>query len=232
MTGLELLTAAMQDLGVLAQGATPTTSEQAIGLAAINRLLGFFGTKKWIVPVLTSENLTMTAGKGTYTIGNSPSPDWNTVRPSQVFLSSVALSGVSSPVSVCSWDDLVILADRSYQSRPDRMVYLASDPLGSLVFYPLPDAAYVLSLNSQKPMTALATIGTSFVIPPEYERMLEWNLALELFPKFPNDSAVVVISQFARESQEAIKDLHRQPVPKAIFDTAALVQGNNWHSEG
>lgn len=41
-TGLEYLTRAMQDLGILEAGATPSASEQAMGLIELNSLIGQF----------------------------------------------------------------------------------------------------------------------------------------------------------------------------------------------
>jgi len=75
------------------------------------------------------------------------------------------------------------------QGRPTHLYYNPADPLGLLYFYPVPDAAYTLSLTSFKPFTTFTSLDTDEAVPNVYLEPIMTNLSLRLAPFFGKEAS-------------------------------------------
>jgi len=81
-TGQSVLQTAMEDIGVLATGATASTTELAYGLIKINNLIGSWGYEELFLPYQVKESLSVAGSLASRTIGSGA--DWDTVRPIEI----------------------------------------------------------------------------------------------------------------------------------------------------
>lgn len=216
MTGTDAVNAALKLCGLR----IPTTAQQEEALATLNRMLGLWSANPLrTFPHVVEENLALVAGTATYTIGSGGA--FNTVRPIRIATAFLRDSAnVDYPLDpTMSREDYALIADKVSQRRPDRIYYAPEYPLGKLHFDAPPDAAYTLRLYAWKPLTAIATLGTTVTLPGEYEKTLIFALAVDLAPTY-NVALDATVVQQAIGALVTLENLNRQPTPYARHDPA------------
>ena len=156
----------------------PSAQNKADALIDLNAMLGIWGAPGLLVPVLTTESFSLVQGTISYTIGSSG--DFDTVRPVKIRIAYLQDSnGFDYPIET-DMDKPQYNAniDKTAQSRPCRLLYVQSYPLGKIYFDWAPDEAYTLFIDTLKPLTEFPTLGTTVDLPDEYKLALIYNLAL------------------------------------------------------
>jgi hypothetical protein len=69
-TGLSLVTTALQEIGVLAEGGTASAAGATDALSALNRMLDQMAADRLSIPHLTRTEATITASQASYTVGS------------------------------------------------------------------------------------------------------------------------------------------------------------------
>jgi len=215
-TALSIVTDAMQDLGVLKSGGTPSTNDQTDCLRKLNSMLDLWSTDSLLVPFRTQVSHTLD-GSQSYTIGSGG--DINTTRPTFIDSAFVTYLGNDFPVEV--------LRDRSEYDRitsktitgiPRAVYYEPSVPLGTLYVYYVGDSSYTLYLNTRGQLTQFATISTDVDLAPGYADAIYTNLAIKIAPMF-EVSASQELFLMAKQGMTMIKRLNRQS-PVMQYDQA------------
>lgn len=203
MTASDLIKSSMRVGGLIASGETPTNAELTDGLEALNMLLKSWGAHPNLIFARTEENFTLSIGTLAYTIGTSGA--WNTVRPQRIesafIRDSTGYDTLLAPISELQYNALI---DKDIAGKPNRFFYDPQNPLGKVYLYPSPDAAYTLYLDSWKPITTLALLTTVVDFPPEWERALKYNLAVEFASEFGR-TLPPEVAALAYESLQAVK---------------------------
>ncbi len=174
---------------------SPTSDQDSFALLALNALLALWSAKGLMIPFLTDDNHTLSAGTASYTIGSSGTI--NTARPIKIVEAYIQDSAsVDYPVETnMTLDEYNRIADKSAQSRPTRLYYDPEYPLGKIYLDPNPDAAYELYISSLKQLPSFASISATMVLPAEYEKALSLSLAVDLAPELNVVLSQVVIQQ-------------------------------------
>jgi len=186
-TGLDLVTDALKDLGVVASGETAEAGAAADGLRALNDLLDAWSAEALTVYRIAQINHTLVASQGSYTIGTAGGEDVSQARPLAVLDGSFIRDGNSYD------QPLIVLRSRaeydgigdktSESSYPAWVFYDPAYPSGTLYYWQVPDTAYTAYLNVPAPLTALA-LGDTVQFPPGYRRALRMNAALAMQDMF------------------------------------------------
>lgn len=181
-TGLSVIEAAMRMLGMLRHGQTSSIAEQRLGLEALNALIANLSAEELPVYQLTVESMPLT-GASSYTWGSGAT--WDSVRPTRIRSASTKNNGVASPTLIIDskrWDAIV---DKTLTGLYAEVLWPDGGyPLLTVHLHPIPASGGTLEVASYKPLTSIATTGTTIAMPPEYERALKMLLAVDMAPEF------------------------------------------------
>lgn len=163
-------------------------------LTAFNVMLKSWG-KSMHTPV--KEDLTLTAGTEAYTIGSGG--DFDTTRPIAIVSAYIRSSDgtdyeVSITMSSVTYDRL---DDKDAEGRPTALYYDSqfSSGLGKIYFNSAPEEAETFQLTSIKPITAYTATTDTITQPVEYEKVMAYNLAVDLAPEYGMKLEPTVIQQ-------------------------------------
>lgn len=191
-------------------------AKETNALASLNDLLYYWGAEKLLVPYLTTETFSLVAGTNTYTIGAAGT--FNTVRPNKIINAFIRDSSNNDyPLDIISLEEYDAIPLKTSRARPDRILYLPENPLGTIKLYPTPNAIESLIVDSWKTLAQIALITDSIVLPPEYLRAIPLNLAVDIGSEYG-----VVKNELIRQAEaakKAIKSVNVQTTPLSSFDS-------------
>jgi hypothetical protein len=193
-TARDIITRALQRVGVLTKGESPSGDEAVDGLTMLNSLLSSWSNDSLLIYARTAESFPLVSGQATYTIG--PTGDFNTTRPLQILTAFTRIGSIDYDISIISDEAFDGITQKNISSSiPDVLVYETSFPLGKIKIYPVPTAGD-LHIRSEKLLTQFPALDTDVELPPGWDRALIYNLALELAGEYgqPADEATYLLA--------------------------------------
>jgi len=185
---------------------------------ALNNMLK--GWEEILHHSVVKEYFTLTAGTGVYTIGEDG--DFDTIRPMGIVSAYIEDSGgIDYEVSVIAKEDYDAINNKSEVSRPDKLFYNPTNPLGTIYFNYLPESAETFYLTSFKEFTEYAALEDTILEPVEYEKAMIYNLAVDLAPEYGIQLQQTVIEQ-SIVLKNAIMNRNSSTVPEMNFDFSML----------
>ena len=159
---------------------------KAAALREMNRMLDSYANDNLIIYEQTEESFALTASQGSYTIGVSGSPDFNTVRPQEILEGTyVRVGSIDYPLRIKSMREYRKLATKSTASTPPRWLsYNPTYPNGTIYLWYEPNSTDSIYLISLKELGTFASLTTTVTLPPGYEDLLVYELALRLNPDY------------------------------------------------
>lgn len=217
MTASDLISAALEDLGILDPGMGPSSDDLAVGLRTLNQLLKSTAVMRFGINAPVTESFPLTSGVDFYTIG--PGGDFDTVRPHKIItIFARSDDGQDYPLRVLSREDYASVGLKSVQGSFPEACYLETEyPLAKLFLWPVPGSGYTLHIQSQKPFSGVSSASDTINLPDEFDSFLQYRLAAMLAPKYRVAVPPIVVS-LALEAEKYLKTLHAQPVPIAQTD--------------
>lgn len=180
-TANDLISRAYRTAGILGEGDPMSADMAADGLVYLNDLIESLSLEKLLIYQETEVSITCD-GSQSYTIGSGGDKD--TTRPLQVESAFFTLNNTDYPVEVINKDQYDLIYTKSTTSNIVDHVYLKNDyPLAVLYVYPVAGSGSI-TLNTWTQLSSLASGTTTTSFPPGYERMLRYNLALEITDEF------------------------------------------------
>jgi hypothetical protein len=188
---------------------TLSSNEQTAYLSDLNTMLESWSLDRLMCYQIVQESRTLTASVGSFTIGSAGT--WNTARPTKIVDPCFTRDSgnIDYPLEIISAEAYGTIRQKTSDgSYPSYMFYDSAfvTSLGTIFLYPEPTSGLTLYINSWKQLQTFATISTTVVLPPGYQRAIEFNFAVEVAGGFINVSPEVV--KIARESKAAIKGLN------------------------
>lgn len=207
MTGTEIVTAALEDMGILGIGETAETAHATKGFSKLGQLLASWHTDGIEVPVVTWINFSLVAGTASYTIGESGTPDKDTTRPDSVRGAFIRdSSSTDHALTKMTEDEYRRYSSKGDSGRPTGFWYNDTVPNGTLYVVPTPNTVETIHLFCSSPMAEPASASADVIIPRGYDLGIVSNLVVELAPAFglevTNTQAVNV-----RNHRKAMKEL-------------------------
>ena len=193
-TANDLISRSLRLLGVVGQGRrTLSANEASDGLEALNSMLESFSLERMMIYQILEENFPITAGTADYTIGSGGT--FNTTRPVKVDGAFIRDNGIDFPMLVIDHDAYDSVPLKTATARPQYLYFDAQYPLAYIRLLYTPDASYTLYINSWKQLQRFTDGTTALALPPGYERMIVYNLAIELNPVFGTELPESVVAK-------------------------------------
>jgi hypothetical protein len=215
-TALDIIKGARWIMGTLNAGDTPSAAEITRDLLFLNSLINNWGIRAVLSSALVNDNFTCTVSQASYQIGTNQAI--NASKPNKI--SSAFLrdaNGNDSNIEIIDRERYDAHGDKTVKGIPNELYYYPGNTqqvnqAGTMYFYPVPDSAYQIYLNSSKPLTPFTASTDTFTFPVAYERALKYQLAIDLASVYGWEITQGVV-MLAKESLDAIIKLNsRQPI--------------------
>jgi hypothetical protein len=210
-TGLDLITAALKTIGVLAAGETPSNEDAADALLRLNDLIDAWATQRLTIYAIVRTTKTLTAAVTSYTIGSGGAI--NIVRPTEIdhaglIIDTTATLPVEIPLRILTDDEYALIAIKTLTSPLVQGIYYDkgwTSGLATISVHPIPTVSTTqLVLYCPTALQAM-TLTTGYAFPPGYARLLRYGLACELCEEF----GVPLSAQVDAKYREALADVKR-----------------------
>ena len=224
MTAADIIKRSLRIAQVISQGDDPSgTDQETDAFAVLNSMIASWSAERLMVPYLVTDSVTLTIGDGEYTYGTGG--DINSARPNRIEQAYVRDSNNNDfPVEIVHVSKYNDVGIKTTQGRPYYLYYIAEYPLAKIKLIYVPDAAETLFLDSWKPLTQIATVATTINLPGEYQRALEYSLAVNIAPEYAQELPQSVYT-LANQTMRTIKSLNAIPVAESKVDDALLSTG-------
>jgi hypothetical protein len=231
----DLITDALDLVGVSAPGETVQAADAQRAFRALNRMLSSWNTEGLMVYSINIQTFTLTGNQQSYTIG--PGGNFNTTRPErieQAYLRVPSSSNLDLPLRLLTDSEWADIRLKPTTSDLPRMLYNdGNNPLSTLYLWPVPTQANVLVLYVWNQLSQYADLSDTVTLPPGYEEAIVYNLAVRLATSFGRPIPPEV-SAIAATSKGAIKSVNITPTYLRCDD--ALVSHDtptfNWMTGG
>ena len=183
-----LIESSLRKIGALPSGEGVEASRQGDALHALQVMLRAWSAFTHYVFVSTRESIVLTPSKGEYLWGSGG--DIDTDKPNSLIGAYLVYDGVTYPIELIGERQYDDLADKTYESIPEKVLFRANYPLAAILLHPVPSIAGTLYLSSYKPFTetsSFASVGDSIAFPVTYEEAIIYNLAIRLAPEYNKD---------------------------------------------
>ena len=210
----ELCAASVRLLRGIDTGASLGTNELSDAVQALNMWLDSLSTEPNAIYVVTRESFDLVAGDNEYTIGTGG--DFNTTRPVRILQAFVRIGTTDYSVKPMNVLNYAAIPQKSISGTPRRLYYAPEYPLGKILLdYGPTSSTDDLHIYSHKAFPSYATDGSDTIaLPPGYERMMKYNLAVELCPEYKGASVPALVMKTAQDSLDNIKAVNRTPIPE------------------
>lgn len=203
MTALDLIKRALRLLGVYSTGEEPPAHESQDALAALNALMGSLSNDSLQVFARRVDAIALPAGTASVTVG--PSGDTITDRPVEVLEESfLRIGSTDHPLNLLTLDQWNAIDGKALAGTPSALYVQPDMPDITVHLWPQPAEAATLHLWSRKPIRIFDTLTTELALPPGYERMLAFMLAIDLAPEYQVEPSAAVV-RGAASARRSIK---------------------------
>lgn len=219
-TANDLITRAFRRGRILGKDQVPVADEAADALSELNDLLDLWWNDTLAVFHILQESFALVAGQPSRTIGAGA--NFATTRPVKIMDGCfVRRNGVDTPVTVIRDRTLYdALSLKSVQGLVEYVFYDATVPTGTLYFYPTPDQADTIFLNSLSRLQTIAALVTPILLPPGYNSLVVNGLAIALCPDNGMEAPASVVRAFALAKRTLA--LVNYQIPVLGLDSALL----------
>lgn len=239
MTVLELITSAMKEVGAVASGENPTDDEAQDCLVWLNRMVNGFGVDRLTIYEIVSTTKALTSGTQTYTIGTGG--NINIARPVWIeragLLDSASSPDLEVPRALYTPDVWASIRLKTLTSTWFNGLYYDhayTAGLGNISLYPVPTSTTLsLVLYVPTPITVFADVNASIVLPPGYEDVLHYGLAVRIAPMFGREASQTT-KDLAADTMGLIKRANVQPIDLVCDPALTTPPGRgsyNWRSD-
>jgi len=209
VTASSMILSALVKNGEKSLGGTLNANEQAAYLDMLQAMLDSWSLDRTKCYQILQENFALTGGTGTYTIGSGGT--FNTARPTKIVGAFIRdSSNLDSKVRVVPYDSYDGIVNKNVSGSYPAWLYYdqaySAVSLATINLYPLPKAGLTLYIDSAKQLQTFANITTALLMPPGYQRAIEFNFAIESAPGLKSVPPEVV--KIAKESLAAVRGVN------------------------
>lgn len=212
---LDLCTAAMAEIGAVAQGETLSANDGAFCLGKLNRLVDAWKTRRQYVYCVDNASYPWVVSQASYTIG--PTGNFVAARPVRIEAANLVSSAIRTPLVVVAVDDRAALTVPVLSGTPTHVYYQATHPNGTLWPWPYPTVLTdSIELFTWHQIATFAALNTVYALAPGYEDALIYTLAESLCPSYGRQ-ITSELAELARRARYAIGSLNTSS-PKLSSD--------------
>lgn len=206
-------------------------SEMAEGLDALNALVDSWNIDPLTIWANKDLIVNLVQNQITTTIGIDPTgvltADYPYPRPDKITNANIITqvnSGqpVRNALTLLNTDGWAAIQVQQTASQIPQALYDDyAYPLSNLSLWPYPNGPGQLELYYWQTISQFDTASDNFLCPPGYRRALEFGLAVELHPRYPQFAMDPMVSLIAREAKADI-EAHNSDIPVMSCDPALL----------
>lgn len=215
----DVIITAMQIIGALSTGQSPSADDQQVVFSNLNALLDGWNTERLnlYVPLPFTGNLV--TNQQSYQIGPAAA-DFPTTN-SVALIQTAALIEVTgqtgrSPITILNSEEWSELREKGLTGYfPERLWCDYGYPISNILVHPIPNRAVAIELYLWTILTQFVSVFDTFSFRPGYLEAIQYNLAVKIAPQFglAQDQTNV---QLAVTYKQRIQDLNKLagfPVP-------------------
>lgn len=176
-TSLDIIKSALRLIRVQDADETPSASDAASCLFALNSVLKMWSAQPGTIYQSTEISHTLTPGDGTYTVGTGLNIAYAITRIDQAFVRD---GNTDLPLEIYSESQYQSIPDKTTQGTPLAINYERG---AAVHLWPVPSTALTLRLIALVPFTELALADT-IVYPAEYQQALRYSLARDICSEY------------------------------------------------
>ena len=188
-TGLQLLTRALQEVGVLAGGEVPSGQEQSDAQVIAQRIVDSMGAERLAMFERLRTVGTLVSGPRDYSIGPpAPAPEFPITRPRWIdpatfIQDSTASDPIETPVEILTDERWAALRQKTFDGGIVTAMYY--DRPGGISIYPTVNIGNTrLVLYTPLAVTGFSSLATIYTFPPGYDEAWHFELAYQLCGPF------------------------------------------------
>lgn len=211
-TALDLITDALQGIGVYAPGEAISSADSSLALQRLNTMLDSWSNESLMTYCILEQSGTLIPRQYQYTIGTTGSPSFNMTRPLRILNSPGTCyvlddTGNRYNLEVVPRDRWNLIGNIAQVTAnfPNTLFYDPQYPLGVINLYPIPNVGWTLFWDSYLQLTDFSNLTAVMSLPPGYQAAIQDNLAVELWRFFKPDNV---------------------PIPQLTLAVAARSKGN------
>ena len=197
-------------LGEKPVGGALSSAEQTAYLSDLNTMLESWSIESLNCYQILQENFALTTSVGSYTIGIGGA--FNTTRPTKIVDAFIKDSnGYDYEVKIIGKESYNGIVQKTIDGTyPEYLYYDKAfvSSLAKIYIYPEPSAGLNLYIDSWRQLQSFTAIDGTLVLPPGYQRAIEFNFAIEVAGGFRATPPEVI--KVAKESKAAIKKANIQ----------------------
>jgi len=195
----DLIRSAMRKIGVLAAGEPLPADEGDDAKVVFSQLVDAWALESLLIPVVSVVAKQLVVGQSEYTIGIYPEPrpvplpenHIETARPEKILAAFIRDAYDTDYIQeIIDVKTFSRISRKTNSSRPSRIYNRKGWPLNTIIFESLPYADETLHLELVQPLSVyLSTASLTEVVnlPPGYEQVLIYNLAIMLADEWGKD---------------------------------------------
>jgi hypothetical protein len=169
-----------------------TATEYTEAISSLNTMLSSW---EELLHYPVSENFTITSGVSIYSIGSGA--DFDTTRPFNLVSAFLRDSdNIDYFVDVkMTQTEYNRTMNKSLSARPQKIFYNPTYPVGYIYFDSTPNNDDTLYLTSIKPYDNYSSLTDNITLPPEWDKAVIYNLAIDLAPEHNQTPSQLVYEQ-------------------------------------
>ena len=192
-----------------------TAKELDDGLIGLNLLLMRLSASRNNLYKVTRENFTLTSGTNSYTVKSGG--DLDTTIFTKIITAFIRIDSLDSPpLDLLDAEEYADVAQKSFEDEPTALYFERDGLTGYVFFAPTPISAYDCHIWSIKPLAQYTALDDTLGLPPDYEPMLMYNLAVDMGPTY-GQTASRDTKDRARHTLRDVRNLNHKP-PRARTD--------------
>ena len=230
----DMITRAMKALKALGGNEVPSAAEYTDGLNAFNMMLESMSLERLATYRIQEQSFTLTIGTASYTIG--PGGAINTTRPldiTQAYIQDTNSNNyLLTIVPRDKWNQIGNRGSTITSQIPDTLFYDPQYPLGVINIFPTPLLGYTCFYDSALQQVTSVSGSTTISMPPGYERMYVFNLAVEMANMFGFEIPPVGPGQknVVELAAEAKANVKRNNLPEIIANYDGAIVSRSYAS--
>lgn len=228
MRSIDIIQAALEELGSYSPGDTLTDADAERGLKELNKMLSVWSNQNLLCFALYTQSFPMVVNQAAYTIGVGG--NINAARPLNIV--DIYLRDAQSnnyPIEIYTQEQWNRIQNRQVTSQyPTVMFYDSQYPLGIINLWPIPSSTFTVFINSPLKLTAFTDLTTVVSLPDGYEDVLQHNLCVRLAPFFNLQPSPVTVA-LAAEGKGILKVKNNKPVPSVCDAALVFPRGNSYN---
>lgn len=196
VTALDLITAALEEIGALAPGETVAPGDSASVLRKLQRLIDGYNARRPMIYNVDFSEFTLPVNTQPVLIG--PAQAFDVIqRPVEILSATLILNGgadstnqVEVPMMIRDDDWWAQQTIKNLTSTlPTDLYYSPNWPNGHLYFWPIPTAVNNVRLEMRGVLTEIRNYNQAFSLPPGYWDLVVYDLADSIGGMFERPSS-------------------------------------------